>query len=109
MKKTISKFYNYLTNDSLYKNSIYLMLSTGVMAVFGFFFWMINARLYSAEQVGIGTTLISIMTLISSFSLLGLGNSLIKYLSTSDKKNERINTFVSWFAKKKALYIIIAN
>jgi O-antigen/teichoic acid export membrane protein len=92
VKKTISKFYNYLANDSLYKNSIYLMLSTGVMAVFGFFFWMINARLYSAEQVGIGTTLISIMTLISSFSLLGLGNSLIKYLPTSDKKNEKINT-----------------
>jgi O-antigen/teichoic acid export membrane protein len=62
------------------------------MAVFGFFFWMINARLYSAEQVGIGTTLISIMTLISSFSLLGLGNSLIKYLPTSDKKDEKINT-----------------
>ena len=92
MKKTISKFYNYLVNDSLFRNSIYLMLSAGVMAVFGFFFWMINARLYSAEQVGIGTTLISVMTLISSFSLLGLGNSLIKYLPTSDKKNEKINT-----------------
>ena len=92
MKKTISKFYNYLASDSLYTNSIYLMLSTGVMAVFGFFFWIINARLYSAEQVGIGTTLISIMRLISSFSLLGLGNSLIKYLPTSDKKNEKINT-----------------
>jgi O-antigen/teichoic acid export membrane protein len=92
VKKTISKFYNYLANDSLYKNSIYLMLSTGVMAGFGFFFWIINARLYSAEQVGIGTTLISIMTLISSSSLLGLGNSLIKYLPTSDKKNEKINT-----------------
>jgi len=92
MKKTISKFYNYLANDSLYRNSIYLMLSTGVMAVFGFFFWIINARLYSAEQVGIGTTLISVITLISSFSLLGLGNSLIKYLPTSDKKNKKINT-----------------
>ncbi len=68
------------------------MLSTGVMAVFGFFFWIINARLYSAEQVGIGTTLISVITLISSFSLLGLGNSLIKYLPTSDKKNDKINT-----------------
>ena len=92
MKKTISKFYNYLANDSLYRNSIYLMLSTGVMAVFGFFFWIINARLYSAEQVGIGTTLISVITLISSFSLLGLGNSLIKYLPDSDKKNDKINT-----------------
>jgi len=68
------------------------MLSTGVMAGFGFFFWIINARLYSAEQVGIGTTLISVITLISSFSLLGLGNSLIKYLPASDKKNKKINT-----------------
>ena len=92
MKKMIFKFYNYLTNDSLYRNSIYLMLSTGVMAGFGFFFWIINARLYSAEQVGIGTTLISVITLISSFSLLGLGNSLIKYLPASDKKNKKINT-----------------
>jgi len=86
VKKTISKLYNYLANDSLYRNSIYLMLNTGVMAVFGFFFWIINTRLYCTEQVGIGTTLISVMKLISSFSLLGLGNSLIKHPPTSDKK-----------------------
>lgn len=92
MKKRISKFYNYLTNDSLYSNSIYLMLSTGVMAVFGFFFWIINARLYSAEKVGIGTTLISIMTLISSFSILGLNSGLIRYLPASERKNNKINT-----------------
>jgi O-antigen/teichoic acid export membrane protein len=64
------------------------MLSTGVMAVFGFFFWMINARLYSAEQVGIGTTLISIMTLISSFSLLGLGNSLTQVRQNKGEKSK---------------------
>ncbi|GAH42108.1 unnamed protein product [marine sediment metagenome] len=58
MKKTISKLYNYLPNDSLYRNSIYLMLSTRVMAVFGLFFWIINARLYSSEQVEIVATLI---------------------------------------------------
>jgi len=32
------------------------------------------------------------MGLISSFSILGLGNSLIKYLPASDKKTEKINT-----------------
>jgi len=80
------------------------MLSTGVMAVFGFFFWVINARLYSAEQVGIGTTLISIMTLISSFSILGLGNGLIRYLPTSERKNKKIDTFVSLSVKKGSIY-----
>jgi O-antigen/teichoic acid export membrane protein len=62
------------------------------MAVFGFFFWIINARLYSAKQVGIGTTLISIMTLISSFSILDLGNGLIRHLPTSERKNKKIST-----------------
>jgi len=104
VKKIISKFYNYLANDSLYRNSIFLMLSTGVMAVFGFFFWITNARLYSSEQVGIGTTLISIMTLISSFSILGLGNGLIRYLPTSERKNKKINTFISWPVKKGSIY-----
>ena len=65
------------------------MLNTEAMVVFGFFFWIINAPLYSAEQVEIETTLISIMTLILSFILLGLGNSLIKYLLASDKKIKR--------------------
>jgi len=68
------------------------MLNTGVMAVFGFIFWTINARLYSTEQVGLGTTLISIMTLLSSFSILGLGDGLIRYLPASEFKNKKINT-----------------
>jgi O-antigen/teichoic acid export membrane protein len=86
------KLYTHFNHDSLYRNSIYLMASTAVMAFFGFFFWILNAHLFTSEQVGIATTLISVMTLISTFSLLGLGNSLIKYLPTSDNKNEYMNT-----------------
>jgi O-antigen/teichoic acid export membrane protein len=80
------------------------MLSKGVMAVFGFFFWIINARLYSAEQVGIGTTIISTMTLIPSFSILGLGNGLIRYLPTSERNNKKINTFVNWSVEKGSMH-----
>ena len=107
MKKKISKFYNFLIKDSLYSNSIYLMLSTVVMSFLGFFFWIINARLYSSEQVGIGTTLISVMTLISSFSLLGIGNGIIKYLSTSEKKNKKINTSFALVALMSILISVI--
>ena len=76
------------------------------MAVFGFFFWIINALLYSAEQVGIGTTLISIMTLISSFSIFGLGNRIIRYLPTSERKDKKINTFISWPVKKGSIQLL---
>lgn len=93
--KTISKFYNHIANDSLYRNSIFLMLSTGVMAFFGFFFWMINARLFTTEQIGLATTLTSVMGLITSFSLLGLNTGLIRYLPKSERKNDKINTCFS--------------
>jgi O-antigen/teichoic acid export membrane protein len=92
MPPKVKKLYNTIKIDPLYSNSIYLMLSTAVMAFFGFFFWIINARLYTSEQVGIATTLISVMSLISSFSLFGTGNSLIKYLPISERKNDKINT-----------------
>lgn len=90
--KNIFKFYNHLVGDSLYRNSIYLMLSTAIMAFFGFFFWIINARLFKPEQVGIATTLISVVALITSLSMLGLNNGIIRYLPTSERKNNKINT-----------------
>jgi len=65
------------------------------MAFFGFFFWIINARLFSTEQVGLATTLISVMGLITSFSLLGLNTGLIRYLPKSDRKNDKISTCFS--------------
>lgn len=88
----IIRLYNHFSQDSLYRNSIYLMLSTAIMALLGFFFWILCAHVFSPEQVGIATTLISVMTLISTFSILGLGNSIIKYLPTSDRKNDNVNT-----------------
>lgn len=105
--KIISKYYKHLISDSLYRNSIYLMLSTGVMAFFGFFFWIINARLFKPEQVGIATTLISVVTLISSFSLLGLNNGLIRYLPTSERKNKKINTVLTLVTLTSILISII--
>lgn len=83
------------------------MLSTGVLAFFGFFFWIINARLFDTHQVGIATTLISIMTLIASLSILGFGNGLIKYLPTSTEKNEKINTSFTLVSATAAILSLI--
>ena len=91
-KKTMKKEISKIMKDSLYSNSIYLMLSSGVMAVFGFFFWLICARLFSANDVGLATTLISVAGLIVSFSMLGLNTGLIRYLPNSPKRNNKINT-----------------
>src|SRR3990170_464629 len=88
----VRKPWRYFQSDSLFRNSVYLMLSTGVMAGLGFFFWLINAKLFSAEQIGLATTLISTMTLIGSFSLLGTDIGIIRYLPKSMNKSKIINT-----------------
>lgn len=91
-KDQFKKFYKNTMSDSLYKNSIYLMFNTLVMALSGFIFWMIATKLYSAESIGLATTLISVMGLITSISLLGLNTGLIRYLPTAENKNNKINT-----------------
>jgi O-antigen/teichoic acid export membrane protein len=88
IKNTIVLF----SEDPLFRNSIFLMLSTGVMAVLGFIFWLINAHLYSVTDIGIATTLISIMSLISTLSLFGFQTVYIRFLSNSKDPNREINT-----------------
>ena len=83
---------NRIMKESLYKNSLFIMTSSGVMAVFGFFFWIICAKLFSSHEIGLATTMISAIGLIISFSLLGLNTGLIRYLPNSDNKNNKINT-----------------
>ncbi len=86
----IQKIYNF-RHDSLFRNSFYLFLTTGVMAVFGFVFWLICARLFTPSEIGIATSLISSMTLISYISLLGFNSTFIRILPTSKNQNEVIN------------------
>ncbi len=79
-------------SHSLYRNSVYLMASTFTLSVFGFFFWILVSRLYTTQQIGIATTIISICALIMNFSILGLRTSIIRYLPNSKSKSEKIST-----------------
>jgi O-antigen/teichoic acid export membrane protein len=81
-----------IMTDPLYRNSLFNMASTFILGGLGFVFWIIIARLYKTENVGIATTLISIMTLLSSFTILGLNVSLNRYLPKSTSKNDLINS-----------------
>lgn len=88
----IKTLFTSLKKDHLYRNSVYMIASTAVLAGFGFIFWIIVARLFKPEFVGIATTLISVSTLIGGFSLLGLNVSLIRFLPKSDNKSGMINS-----------------
>ncbi len=78
----------------LFKNSLYLMLSTLVLAVFGIFFWALVTRAFTTEQVGLASTLVAVMTFVNSFSLLGLNAGLIRYLPKSGHRERQISSSV---------------
>lgn len=81
-----------LTKLPLYRNSIYIYLNTIVSALFGFIFWILAARLYTTEQIGITSGLLSVAAIISSLSGLGFNGALIRFLPSSNDKNTLFNS-----------------
>jgi O-antigen/teichoic acid export membrane protein len=86
------KIYHKAIEDSLYRNSIVLLLSSLINAGFGFFFWIICAHFYTQQQIGIATALISATGLVSGFGTLGFNNSVIRFLPISKRKDELLST-----------------
>lgn len=83
--KSLDQLRKYL-QDPLYKNSLFIILSRVSNVTCGFFFWMIAARLYSTENVGLATALISSLGLVMLFSSFGFDFSLIRFSPLGDKK-----------------------
>jgi len=81
---------------SLYQNAYYLMTGTAIDSILGFVFWIIAARLYSDEAVGLGSAIIAALGLLALLSELGLGIGLVRFLpSASRQANDMLNTCFS--------------
>ena len=72
--------------SSLYRNSYYLMMANAANAALGLVFWMLGARLYSADDVGVASAAVNIVTLLGMLSTLGLDYGLIRFLPGSDER-----------------------
>jgi O-antigen/teichoic acid export membrane protein len=83
----------YQLNDPLYINSIFIFASRTLLMAVGFFFWIIAARLYSVDEIGIAVALISSAAIINLLSLLGFENSIIRFFSAYDTR-KIINTSI---------------
>lgn len=66
--------------DSLVRNSIFIMATNVVTALFGYIFWLVAAHTYSTYDVGLGSALISVMALASTLALLGMDATLVQVL-----------------------------
>jgi len=92
ISRSLRALWQHFLTDTLFRNSIYLMITTGIMGFFGFFFWIICTHIFTPNQIGLGTTLISAMSLISFISLLGFNTTLVRFLPSSQNRNNDINT-----------------
>lgn len=79
----IVKLLKYISRP-LYKTSFFIMITQICIAAFGFAFWILAAKFYTKEAVGIATALISSMSLIIFLSRLGLDQSIIKFSAKND-------------------------
>lgn len=64
------------------ESSLFLMASTGLTAGLGFLFWIIVDHSYSPERVGLATSLVNAISMISYLSLFGLNSVLIRFQAT---------------------------
>lgn len=72
-------------NEPLLRNSLFIMLTSVSTAFVGFLFWLVAARLYTQEDVGIATAIISAMGLLVLISRLGFDQSIIRFFPKCDK------------------------
>jgi len=93
------------------RNSMWLLLNTGLQAGLGFVFWILVAHVFVPTVVGRATSLLSATTLIAYVALLGIGTTLVRYLPRSDHRDTLITAgllLVGSFAALLALGYALA-
>ncbi len=95
----------------LYKNFIFIYLDTLMGVVFGLFFWMLAAKLYPVQYVGITSVLLSSAGIIASLSNFGFQSGIIRFLPSSSRREEIFNTtlLVSLAGATLICLLFIAN
>ncbi len=84
-----------LARDSLYMNSMHIIMNNILSAALGFFFWFIAARLYSPSDVGIASTLISAMVMLGILSGTGFRIGLMRFMPGAVSGARMLNTCIS--------------
>ena len=75
----------------LYRNAIFIMLTSVISSGLGFFFWLIVANKYAKEDLGAAVTLFQTLGFIGALGNLGIGIGLIRYMGETEDKGKLIN------------------
>lgn len=77
----------------LYRNALFLIINSTLTGAVGLVFWILAARFYLTEDVGLASATISAIMLLAMLATIGLNYGLIRFLPDSGKDaNAMINT-----------------
>ena len=96
-----------LLTDHLVRNSLYLMLASGLQAALGFTFWVIVARLFSTGDVGRASSLVTAISLLAILSLFGLNSTLVRFLPTAKDRDALITAALIFVAVCGAVFGLV--
>jgi O-antigen/teichoic acid export membrane protein len=87
--------WRFVRRDPMLRNSMFLMVNSGVSAGLGFAFWIITAQLFSTESVGLASSLTSASNLIVFLALVGMNTTFVRYLPMAKNRDRLITAGVS--------------
>src|SRR5256885_2892880 len=73
----------------MYREGYALVLSSGLSSLLGFVYWIVAARSYSPDVVGLNSAVISAMMFLAGMSQLNLASASIRFLPAAGARTRR--------------------
>jgi O-antigen/teichoic acid export membrane protein len=94
------------TRTPLYRNAYALIISTATSSGLGLVYWILAARLYPTEFVGLNAAIVSIMTFLAGVPQLPLMGALTRFVPVAGRASHRL---VSGAYLMSSLIVIIVS
>jgi O-antigen/teichoic acid export membrane protein len=94
--------------DSLTRNSVGIMATSAVNAALGYIYWIVVARALPASTVGLGSSVVSAMVIVSLAIYLGPGSGLIARLPSRTTRDAWLLSVLSMLLECSAATLVLA-
>ena len=108
-RRSLGSLIRRVREDSLLRNSLFIMATTIVNSAFGFAFWLVAARLFPAHVVGLTAAVVSTGTIVVLLASLGVGGTLIQSLPARTKPSGWSLTFWAGMATAMTIGVVVGS
>lgn len=108
MLDLISRQIARVRGDSLARNSVGIMATSVVTAAFGYVYWIVAARALPTSAVGLGSSVVSAMVIVSLAVYLGPSGSIIARLPERTSRDDWLLTVLSTLLVYSAATLVLA-